>query len=90
MRMQTCLYLKNGTRISKIVRAEDIDEAIWKLMCSEDISFALKAYAHPWQQKVIHAENWRYNVRCSASGKRTMPNKKLGKEVQRYHSPLTK
>ena len=55
----------------RIVRASDVEEAIASFMRAHDLGYAHVACAYPSNKRMedISAENWRYCVRCSITGK---------------------
>lgn len=74
MRFQACIFLKNGSQRSKVVRAKSTDEALTELMATEDLAFAPRGYAHPLRLARPERRHWRWNLYCSVNGKVTMSN----------------
>ena len=76
MRYQTGITLKDGSLINKVVRANCINDAISRMISSEDKSFAPYGYAHPLTQPKPKPEDYRWRIRCSVTGEVTMLNTK--------------
>ncbi len=55
----------------RIVRASDVEEAIASFMRAQDLGYAHAACAYPANKRIedTSADNWRYCVRCSVTGK---------------------
>jgi hypothetical protein len=76
MRFQTVLFVKGKGRISEIVRAEKVEEALTRSISTKDIVRAESGYAHPLTQNKPDPEDWRWDIRCSVTGIVTMAKKK--------------
>ena len=77
MKYQTCLVVKGKEgRISEIVRANSIEQAIERLISVKNIPHAEWGYAHPLNQNVPKADDYRFDIRSSITGVVTMSNKK--------------
>ena len=82
MRLQTALFTDGKKMHSKIVRAEDIEEALTRFIGSEDTPRAYAGYAHPLGQDGPKPSDWRWRIRCSITGKVTMQKRKPNKNVK--------
>jgi hypothetical protein len=69
MRFQTCVFVKDGSMRSEVVRARNTQEALRKMMATKDIAYAPRAYAHPLRLTRPEKHHWRWNLYCSVNGK---------------------
>jgi hypothetical protein len=79
MRLQTSLCMNGQTICSGIVRAENIEQALERLISTRDIARAHSGFAYPINQQGPKPDDWRWSIRCSVTGKVTMSRKKPGK-----------
>ncbi len=79
MKFQTTLFIEGKGCISEIVRAESVEQAIERLISVKNIPCAESGYAHPLTQNGPKADDWRFNIRSSVTGRVTMSNKRPGK-----------
>ena len=87
MRYQTSLFLRDGSRLSEIVRANNQTDALEKMACTRDIAYAPRGYAHPLSRSKPLSQDWRWDIRCSVNGQVTMSNTKPKAEtMQRLKS----
>jgi hypothetical protein len=84
MKYQTCLIVKGKEgRISEIVRANSIEQAIERLISVKNIPHAEWGYAHPLNQNGPKADDYRSNIRSSITGVVTMSDKRPRKSLEK-------
>lgn len=76
MRFQTCLFLKDGSMRSEVVRAQDTSDALRKMIATKDVTYAPCGYAHPLRQPQPDEQDWRWAIYCSVTGEVSMSHQK--------------
>lgn len=83
MRYYVCLWLTPTSLevdIKQVVRASDVDDGISSLMKALDVGHVHMACAYPVKKAHFgpSASDWRWNVRCSISGRMfTSPDRSI-------------
>lgn len=75
MRFQTCIFLKDGSMRSGVVRAQNTSEALRIMMAANDVAYAPHGYAHPLRLPGPDEQHQREDLYCSVTGQLIMSSK---------------